>query len=200
MVFLLDSGRFETFIDAILAIMMTVMVLKIPQPKTLSISGLLDLSVIYLSYLISFIIIVSIWNNHRKLFDKIKNIDNYVILIYMVLTFIVTLVPFFTYWVSEYPYSLTPELCYGGLFVITNILYMLASHVAVSRDKFNSDLDGLRYVNLNIIVYSIFIVGFLLGIFVNPIAILLSCLLTAIVWNLPFKFLTTCKDGDKHGY
>ena len=78
MVFLLDSGRFETFIDAILAIMMTVMVLKIPQPETLSLSGIMDLSVVYLSYLISFIIIASIWNSHRKLFDKIKKIEQFV--------------------------------------------------------------------------------------------------------------------------
>ena len=58
----------------------------------------------YLSYLISFIIIASIWNNHRKLFDRIKDIDNVVIAIYMVLTLAVTFVPYFTLWVSEYPY------------------------------------------------------------------------------------------------
>ena len=39
---LLDSGRFETFIDAIFAIMMTIMVIKIPQPETLSLSGLME--------------------------------------------------------------------------------------------------------------------------------------------------------------
>ena len=77
MVLLLDSGRFETFIDAIFAIMMTIMVIKIPQPETLSLSGLMESSVMYLSYLISFIIIASIWNNHRKLFDRIKDIDNF---------------------------------------------------------------------------------------------------------------------------
>ena len=191
MVFLLDSGRFETFIDAILAIMMTVMVLKIPQPETLSLSGIMDLSVVYLSYLISFIII-----------DKIKKIDNYVIAIYMVLTFIITLVPYFTYWVSGNPYSLAPEICYGSLFILTNVLYLLASHIAVKHDKFNknSNLDSSRYVNLNLIIYTIFIIGFLIGIYINPIAILISCLLSAIVWNLPLKIINILNNSDTHGY
>ena len=202
MVFLLDSGRFETFIDAILAIMMTVMVLKIPQPETLSLSGIMDLSVVYLSYLISFIIIARIWNSHRKLFDKIKKIDNYVIAIYMVLTFIITLVPYFTYWVSGNPYSLAPEICYGSLFILTNVLYLLASHIAVKHDKFNknSHLDSSRYVNLNLIIYTIFIIGFLIGIYINPIAILISCLLSAIVWNLPLKIINILDNSDTHGY
>lgn len=203
MVLLLDSGRFETFIDAIFAIMMTIMVIKIPQPETLSFSGLMESSVMYLSYLISFIIIASIWNNHRKLFDRIKDIDNVVIAIYMVLTLAVTFVPYFTLWVSEYPYSLVPELCYGLLFVITNILYMLASHIAVTRDNYNynnNNLDAFRYVRLNVLIYLVFIVGFILGIFINPIAILIACLVTAIIWNLPFKYLNTCEKGDADGH
>ena len=72
----MESGRFETFIDAIIAIMMTVMVLKIPQPETLTIGGIWDLRIMYLSYIISFIVLFSIWDHHRKLFNIVEDINN----------------------------------------------------------------------------------------------------------------------------
>jgi len=36
----MNSSRFETFIDAIIAIMLTVMILKIPQPETMDLAGI----------------------------------------------------------------------------------------------------------------------------------------------------------------
>ena len=121
----MDSGRFETFIDAIIAIMMTVMVLKIPQPETLSLSGLWGLRVMYLAYIISFIVIFSIWDHHRKLFNLIEEIDNQVIWMYSSLIFFITLVPYFTAWVAHEPFEALPELLFGLLFLIINILYIM---------------------------------------------------------------------------
>ncbi|OWT33505.1 hypothetical protein BGI41_02070 [Methanobrevibacter sp. 87.7] len=181
----MDSGRFETFIDAILAIMMTVMILKIPQPEVLSLKGLWDLKILYFAYFISFIIIASIWNNHRKLFDKVEKIDNVVIFVYLILTFVVTLIPYFTSWVAHSPFDIVPEICYGLIFFITLILYLFTTHVAVRRDKFNKDLDDFRFSRTNILVLIIYICGFILAFTVNPIWILIFCCLSLILWNVP---------------
>ena len=130
----MDSGRFETFVDAIIAIMMTVMILKIPQPSTLNLEGLWNLKMVYLSYFLSFMVLLSIWNHHRKLFEEIKEIDNLVIFIYMFLTFIITLLPYFTAWCALNPHELVPEICYGGVFILTNIAYVFAAYFAMKRD------------------------------------------------------------------
>lgn len=61
-------------------------------------------------------------------------------------------------------------------------------------------ISTVRYVNLNLIIYTIFIIGFLIGIYINPIAILISCLLSAIVWNLPCKSINILDNSDTHGY
>lgn len=193
----MDSGRFETFIDAILAIMMTVMILKIPQPNTLSLKGLWDLKVLYFTYFISFIIIASIWNNHRKLFNKIKKIDNVVILVYLILTFFITLIPFFTSWVAHYPNFIVPELCYGLIFVITTILYLFTTHVAVRHDKFNKELDDFKFSRINTLNFIVFLIGFTLGLTVYPLAILIACFISVILLNLPCLFNDGCDyDGN----
>lgn len=193
----MDSGRFETFIDAILAIMMTVMILKIPQPDTLTINGLWDLKILYFTYFISFIVIASIWNNHRKLFNKIKTIDNVVIFVYLTLTFIITLIPFFTSWVSQHPYDIAPEVCYGLIFIITNMLYLFTTHVAVRRDRCNKDLDNLKFTKINILNIIVFVLGFGFGLTIYPISILISCCISVIIWNLPYSLIY--KKGDYCG-
>lgn len=189
----MDSGRFETFVDAILAIMMTVMILKIPQPSTLNLEGLWNLKMVYLSYFLSFMVLLSIWNHHRKLFEEIKEIDNLVIFIYMFLTFIITLLPYFTAWCALNPHELVPEICYGGVFILTNIAYVLAAYFAMKRDKYTEhpdlDLDKSTYLN-----FTVFFIGFILAILCNiPYAIFISCILSLIVWNFTAKFFSNEK-------
>ena len=127
----MDSGRFETFIDAILAIMMTVMVLKIPQPATMNFAGIWDLRVMYFAYVLSFIVLFSIWDHHRKLFNFLEDINNHVIWMYSILIFVITLVPYFTAWVAHNPYDLLPEVMYGLVFVVVNILFVMSTKVAI---------------------------------------------------------------------
>ncbi|WP_455645931.1 TMEM175 family protein [Methanosphaera sp.] len=186
--FKLDSGRFETFIDAILAIIMTVMILKIPQPETLTITGLWNLKAMYFSYITSFIVIVSIWNNHRKLFNKVKHIDNFVITVYMILTFFITWIPYFTAWVAHFPHDLAPEISYELLFILVNISYLVATNRVRRHDAYNEDLIQFRVTPRTVINYSVFIIGFILGILVTPEFMMISCFITIITWNIPDEY------------
>ena len=53
---LMDTNRLETFYDAIIAIIVTVLVLELPQPETATIAGILALKISYFNYLISFLV------------------------------------------------------------------------------------------------------------------------------------------------
>lgn len=50
----MDSGRFETFADAIIAIIITVLVLKFTQPNEATFSALWEFKDQYISYLNEF--------------------------------------------------------------------------------------------------------------------------------------------------
>lgn len=192
----MESGRFETFIDAIIAIMMTVMVLKIPQPETLTIGGIWDLRIMYLSYIISFIVLFSIWDHHRKLFNIVEDINNRVIWIYSLLIFIITLVPYFTAWVAHEPFSLLPELMFGLIFFLVNIIYVLCTKVAINNDVHNEEVNGISFKELLLINISLFIIGAVIGIAGYPIALLIMCLLTVITWNVIPYIQNTYVIGD----
>lgn len=192
----MESGRFETFIDAIIAIMMTVMVLKIPQPETLTIGGIWDLRIMYLSYIISFIVLFSIWDHHRKLFNIVEDINNRVIWIYSLLIFIITLVPYFTAWVAHEPFSLLPELMFGLIFFLVNIIYVLCTKVAINNDVHNEEVNGISFKELLLINIFLFIIGAVIGIAGYPITLLIMCLLTVITWNVIPYIQNTYVIGD----
>lgn len=179
----MESGRFETFIDAILAIMMTVMVLKIPQPETLTISGIWDLRVMYFAYFLSFIVLFSVWDHHRKLFDIIETIDDKVIWIYSLLIFILTLIPYFTAWVAHEPNALVPELMFGLMFLLSNILFVLCTKIAIKRDVHNDLINELSYRELFVVNVSLFIIGAVISVMGYPISMMIICLITVITWN-----------------
>lgn len=179
----MDSGRFETFIDAILAIMMTVMVLKLPQPETLTIAGIWDLRVMYFAYFLSFIVLFSVWDHHRKLFSIIEVIDNRVIWMYSILIFALTLIPYFTAWVAHNPYALVPELMFGLIFLICNILFVLSTKIAIKRDVHNDLINELSYKELFIVNIVLFIIGAVLALMGFPVSMMIICLVTVITWN-----------------
>ena len=53
----MQTNRFETFMDAILAIIITVLVLKLSQPAAPTMSAVLNMHISYLTYFICFVII-----------------------------------------------------------------------------------------------------------------------------------------------
>ena len=195
----MDSGRFETFIDAILAIMMTVMVLKIPQPETVTINGILDLKIMYFAYVISFIIIFAIWDHHRKLFATIKHINDKVIWVYSVLIFAITLLPYFTAWVAHNPHALIPEITFGLIYIIINILFIIATITALKNDIYNPLIDELRFKEQIIINTVLFLLAAIITIIGYPISILITCLISVIAWNTVPYIENNHEKGDEHG-
>ena len=120
----METGRFETFFDAIIAIIMTVLVLKISQPAEPTLSAIWDLRVSYLAYLISFLTLFNIWYNNHNLFKKVDNLDNTAVWILGIMTFVISLVPYFTIWVALNVNSIAAETMFGLLFVVKGIILL----------------------------------------------------------------------------
>ncbi|RAP53570.1 MAG: hypothetical protein BZ138_00460 [Methanosphaera sp. rholeuAM270] len=193
----MDTARFETFIDAILAIMMTVMVLKIPQPETLSITGIWDLKIMYLGYIISFIVLFSIWDHHRKFFDKVEYINNTVVWMYSILMFFTTLIPFFTSWVAHHPYDLIPELMFGLTFFIVNLLFVSSSILTVRTDTHNHQLQEINFEKIFLINTTLYITGAILTLLSYPLAMMIVCLFTIVTWNILTHLEERYKAGEQ---
>ena len=61
----LETGRLEAFYDAIIAIIVTVLVLELPQPATASLASIWALKTSYFAYLISFLVCANLWQYHH---------------------------------------------------------------------------------------------------------------------------------------
>lgn len=179
----METNRFETFIDAIIAIIITVLILKINQPAEPTLSAIWDLRVSYLAYLISFLTLFNIWYSNHNLFQKIDNIDNSVVWIYGIMTFIISLVPYFTMWVARNVESIPAETMFGLLFVSAHIIYIISIKAIYRSNPYNkflqeSDKKSFYHSGPLIMIF----IGFILTYTFYRPGIYISCLIAILIW------------------
>ncbi len=173
----MQTNRFETFFDAILAIIMTVLVLKLSQPSSPTLNGLLGMENIFVSYAICFLILFNIWYANHNLFHAVETIDNSAVWLFGIMTFFITLLPYFT--------------------IITHILNTLATKEVYKSNPYNKELENLNndsvYLNLPVIVL---ITGFILTYTIFVPGIYICCLISIVLWIIIGRYVRGDDDGN----
>ena len=193
----METNRFETFFDAIIAIVITILVLKIPQPASPTLSAFLDLKVMYVAYFISFLILYNIWYSNHNLFQLVDTIDNTTLWIYGMMTFVISLIPYFTIWVAKNVYSVPSETMFGVIFIVTHILNTLATRAIYKSNPYNKNLQEINhdsyYMNIPLILI---IIGFVLTYTVYTPGIYFTCLISVILWIVIGRILRSGEYGN----
>lgn len=181
----MQTNRFETFLDAILAIIITVLVLKIPQPTSPTFQAVFELQTIYIAYFISFLILFNIWYSNHNLFQIVDEINNDAVWIYGTMTFVISLLPYFTVWLANNVNSIPAETMFGLIFIITHILNTLANYAIYKSNPYNKKLQEInlrQYVtNFPLIVI---IIGFIITYTIYKPGIYIACLISVLLWIL----------------
>lgn len=179
----METARFETFADAIIAIAMTVLVLKLPQPESATIGAFWTLKTYYIAYFISFLTLFNIWYSNHNLFQIVENIDNTAVILNGILIFEITLIPYFTLWLTQDAYSIASETTFGLLFIAINITYNMAVKAVHKSDPYNDKLIKADYDNLYALIpLVVILIGFGLSYSVFIPGIYISCLIAVIMW------------------
>ena len=177
----MSTNRLEAFYDAIIAIIVTVLVLELPQPETATIAGILALKVSYFTYLVSFLVCANLWQYHHLIYAHVKKIDSKIIWLNILLMFVISLIPYLTIFVANNPNSLLSESLYGLDFILVDIILFIMSRYLI---KINEDSEYLSEVldlkNAIIIPFIFLIIGFIIGFLGYPIAISIVCLITIV--------------------
>ena len=193
----METNRFETFFDAIIAIVITVLVLKIPQPASPTLGAFLVLEIMYGAYFISFLILYNLWYAKHNLFGLVEIIDNTTLWIYGMMTFVISLIPYFTIWVANNFYSVPAETMFGIIFIVTHILNTLATRAVYRSNPYNQNLQNINhnsyYMNLPLIIIAI---GFILTYTIFVPGIYYACLISIILWILIGRLLRRDNDGN----
>ena len=182
----MTTTRVEAFSDAVIAIIMTIMVLELRAPHDASLQALRPLLPVLGSYVLSFIFLGIYWNNHHHLLHAAREVNGAVLWANLHLLFWLSLIPFATAWMGENHFTTWPVALYGCLLLLAGIAYtilvraLLASHGnALLAAAVGSDFKG-----------KISIVGYVVAIplaFVRPLIAYLLYILVAIMWLIPDK-------------
>ena len=179
----MQTGRFETFMDAILAIIITVLVLKLAQPPAPTWDGVLSLNASYLIYGICFLIIFNTWYNDHNLFQMVDEINNGIVVVYGVLIFIISLLPYFASWVSLHPQSVPAQTMFGILFLATNACYNLSTFLIIRANPYNVELKKIDLKNFwRYVPVIVILIGFLATYTFYTPGIFISCIIATIYW------------------
>ncbi|MBQ6443967.1 MAG: DUF1211 domain-containing protein [Methanosphaera sp.] len=179
----METERFEALIDAILAIIITIIVMEIPLPETTSLSSLFDLSPQFLSYALSFVICFNVWNYHHNLFSIVNKLNSSITWTGSIAIMIVGLLPHVTTMISTDFYSFTAQAMFGLVFLLTNINFYVADLLLIRFDKANIALRlALKdRKKITIIGFLLQVVGFIIGYLFYPPAIFVGCVLSVAV-------------------
>lgn len=192
----MNTNRFETFFDAILAIIITVLVLKLTQPAAPTLDAVLVLNARFITYAICFLVIFIIWYDNHNLFQVVEEIDNRVVIIYALQIFAISLLPYFATWVALDVNSVAAETMFGIDFLAIDILYILSIYAVYRANPYNCGLcqDNFRNV-YSYIPISIMILGFILSYTIFTPGIYVCVLISVIFWLL-FSRLRRPDDGS----
>lgn len=92
----MSKNRIEAFTDAVIAIVMTLLVLELHQPEGDTFASFLGVEQQFIIYLISFVMLAIYWNNHHHLFQVVSKIDGWTLWANHLLILALTLFPFVT--------------------------------------------------------------------------------------------------------
>jgi uncharacterized membrane protein len=181
----MEKGRLEAFSDGVIAIILTIMVLELKVPHEPTIAALRPLAPVFLSYVISFIVIGIYWNNHHHLFQAVQYINGRVMWANLHLLFWLSLIPFVTAWTGENNFVSVPVALHGAVFLLVGIAYYILTQTLLAhhgRDSkiamaIGKDFKGI----ISLVIYA---VGIALA-FVNSWLAFALYVLVAIIWLVP---------------
>jgi uncharacterized membrane protein len=119
----MKSHRLEAYTDAVIAILITIMVLELKVPHAENFEGLKPLVPIFISYVLSFIYLGIYWNNHHHMFHLVEKVTGPMLWWNQALLFVLSLVPFTTGWMGENHFGAKPTALYGIILLGASLMY-----------------------------------------------------------------------------
>ena len=124
----ISKNRLEAFSDGVIAIIITIMVLDIPMPKSFTFNGIKTVLTSFFIYFISFIVVGSQWFKHNYLFSICNKISIKVVWRNILYLFFLSLMPYFTRLIIEYPKQVVPAIGYDIVFLLLMLSYSFMQH------------------------------------------------------------------------
>jgi uncharacterized membrane protein len=132
----MTKGRLEAFSDGVIAVIITILVLELKVPHGADTNALRPLVPVFLSYVLSFLIVAIYWNNHHHMFHAVQHVTGGALWANLHLLFWLSLVPFATGWMNENHFTDLTVAAYGVVLLCAAIAYFILTRVLLAvHDK-----------------------------------------------------------------
>jgi|SRR5699024_1944055 len=181
----METGRLEAFSDGVLAIIITIMVLKMEVPEGASFEAFKPVIPVFLTYVLSFVYVGIYWNNHHHLLHAVERVNGKILWANLNLLFWLSLFPFVTAWMGENHFKIGPTVLYGTVLFLAALSFKILIHFVIKNEGKGSAVGQVyssdNRLNISMVLY-------VLGIgltFLKPFIGVAMYLLIAIIWIRP---------------
>jgi uncharacterized membrane protein len=134
------KSRLEAFSDAVIAIIITIMVLEMKVPHGHSLEDLRPLVPVFLSYVLSFVYVGIYWNNHHHMLHACQRISGGALWANLHLLFWLSLFPFVSGWMGESHFAAWPSAMYGFVLLMAACAYLILQQTIIAAEGTSSVL------------------------------------------------------------
>ncbi len=186
---IMEKERLGAFIDAVLAIIMTILVLELEKPKTFDLQELWELGTNFLAYGISFFWLGAMWVNIYSSSHLIKKVSQKTVWATIVMLFFSSLFPYTTQLIASHFDNGSMQAFYG---VIVLLITFSVLWYYRTLDEVNNvaQMHELRQKRKRWMRWDIGIkmLGLILSLTVFPAGVGLSVLVTLLFIVIPRQF------------
>jgi uncharacterized membrane protein len=183
-------GRLEAFCDGVIAIIITIMVLELKVPHTADPAALIAVWPVFLSYLLSFLVVAIYWVNHHRMLHECRHVDGAVLWSTIFWLFCISLVPFSTSYMDDNHFAAFPTAVYAATLLLASFSYVPMRRAIFAHHKGEPGHENLRAraTRKNWIAMALYAVSIPLA-YVHPAVTLIFAFLVAAIYFLPYAWL-----------
>ena len=186
---IMEKERLGAFIDAVLAIIMTILVLELEKPKTFNVQGLWELRTNFFAYGISFFWLGAMWVNIHASSHLIKKVSQKTVWATIVMLFFSSLFPYTTQLIATHFTNGTMQAFYGVIVLLITFsvlwYYRTLEEVNDGAEMFGLIADRQKWLAWDI---GIKILGLILSLTIFPAGVGISVFVTLIFIVIPKQF------------
>jgi len=181
----MTTGRLEAFTDAVIAIVITILVLELKVPHEQDLEALRGVVPVFLTYVLSFVYLGIYWNNHHHMMVLTERVNGKILWANLHLLFWLSLVPFTTAWMGENDFAEVPTAFYGADLLLAAIAYFILQTAIIAEEGPDSRLRAALGRDLKGKVSPLLYLAAIPLAFVSPWIALAVYVFVALIWLVP---------------
>ena len=181
----MSTGRLEAFSDAVIAIVITILVLELEVPHEPDFAALGDVVPVFLTYVLSFVYLGIYWNNHHHMMVLTQRVNGRILWANLHLLFWLSLVPFTTAWMGQTDFAESPTAVYGADLLLAAIAYFILQTAIIAEEGPDSGLRAALGRDLKGKVSPLLYLAAIPLAFVSPWIALAVYVFVALIWLVP---------------